>query len=78
MVDFAVVGSDGDEDGAVGVGGAARIGVVGEAVLGANLAVGVRGSLVAFIHNRQIVFGARQSARVDLEWRLHWRKVNPA
>jgi len=34
-----VAGGDGDDDGAVGVGGAARVGIVGEAILGAEFAV---------------------------------------
>jgi hypothetical protein len=39
VADFVRAGGDGDDDGAVGVGGAAGIGVVGEAVLGPKFAV---------------------------------------
>src|SRR6266850_4448554 len=39
VADFVVAGADFNDDGAVGVGGAARIGIVGKAVLGAELAV---------------------------------------
>src|SRR5882724_297391 len=39
VADFVVAGADFNDDGAVGVGGAARIGIVGQAVLGAELAV---------------------------------------
>jgi hypothetical protein len=39
VADFVVVLGDGDDDGAVSVGGAAGVGVVGEAVLSAEFAV---------------------------------------
>ena len=45
MANFVVTGVDGDDDGAVGVGGAAGIGVVGGEILGAEFAVdGVEGA----------------------------------
>src|SRR6267378_2152022 len=39
MADMVAGGGDGDPDGAVGVGGAARSGIVGQEILGAELAV---------------------------------------
>jgi len=58
VANFVVTGVDGDDDGAVGVGGAAGIGVVGEAVLGAERAVDAIEDGAKFLGRVRVEHGA--------------------